>query len=559
VTQKFDYIVVGAGSSGCIVAARLTEDPNVRVLLVEAGGTDRTNMFIAMPGGLPFVYQNKKIGWGIRSGPEPHLHGRTIDEKAGKVLGGGSSINAMIYNRGNPMDYDGWAADGLTDWDYAHCLPYFRKMETFEDGPDEWRGGSGPLRISRARARHKMYETFLRAGEQAGFETTPDHNGRRQEGLHIAQSFIQDGVRMSATRAYLRPALGRPNLKVLPKTLVTRVLVENGAAVGIEVAGPDGPRRALCESEVILAAGAMNTPKLLMLSGIGPGDELRRHGIDVVAEAREVGRNLQNHPGVDLQFGTRDEDSLTSELGLIGQAKLGADWMLRRKGLGTTNFFEAGAFLRTRDDVDFPNMQWEFLPLTRQLRGGRLVPVPGFQFWMDLSRPLSRGAVTLRSANPAEAPSVVFNTYADRQDLQDMIDGVRMTRKMLVGQSAWQRYRPQLLTPGPEVTSDAEIEAFVRRATGTSYHPSGTCRMGVDAEAVVNGEGCVNAVRDLRIVDASIMPKVITGNLNAPVMMMAEKLADRIRGQVPLSPSEAVYYRRTGTGKGAAGPEAVPV
>ncbi|MFF3372136.1 choline dehydrogenase [Streptomyces sp. NPDC002680] len=558
-TLKFDYIVVGAGSSGCIVATRLTEDPNVRVLLVEAGGTDRTNMFIAMPGGLPFVYQNKKIGWGIQSGPEPHLHGKTIDEKAGKVLGGGSSVNAMIYNRGNPMDYDGWAADGLKDWDYAHCLPYFRKMETFEDGPDEWRGGSGPLRISRARAQHKMYETFLRAGEQAGFDTTPDHNGQRQEGLHIAQSFIHDGVRMSATRAYLRPALDRPNLKVLPKTLVTRVLVENGAAVGIEVAGPDGPRRALCEREVILAAGAMNTPKLLLLSGIGPGDELRRHGIDVVAEAREVGRNLQNHPGVDLQFGTRAEDSLTSELGLVGRAKLGADWMLRRKGLGTTNFFEAGAFLRTRDDIDFPNMQWEFLPLTRQLRGGRLVPVPGFQFWMDLSRPLSRGEVTLRSANPAEAPSVVFNTYAERQDLQDMIDGVRMTREMLVGQSAWQRYRPQLLTPGPEVTSDAEIEAFVRRATGTSYHPSGTCRMGTDAEAVVDGEGRVNAVRDLRVVDASIMPKVITGNLNAPVMMMAEKIADRIRGRAPLAPSDAVYYRRAGTGTGTAGSEAVPV
>lgn len=249
--EKFDYIVVGAGSSGCIVASRLTEDPSTRVLLVEAGGSDRS-LIIAMPGALPFVYQSTQLGWGYQSGPEPHLHGKTIDEKAGKVLGGSSSINAMIYNRGNPMDYDGWAGDGLKDWGYAHCLPYFRKMETFEDGPDEFRGGEGPLRISRCRVEHQLYDTFLRGGEQAGFEVTPDHNGFRQEGLHVAQSFIHNGVRWSASRAYLRPAMKRDNLTVLTKTQVTRVLIDNGAAIGIEVAGPDGPRRITCEREVVL-------------------------------------------------------------------------------------------------------------------------------------------------------------------------------------------------------------------------------------------------------------------------------------------------------------------
>ncbi len=541
---EFDYIVVGAGSAGCIVASRLTEDPSIRVLLVEAGGSDHSPI-IAMPGALPFAYQSKRIGWGYQSGPEPHLGGKTIDEKAGKVIGGTSSINAMIFNRGNPMDYDGWADDGLADWDYAHCLPYFRKMETFSGGPDDWRGGDGPLHVSRCQAKHKLYDAFLRSGEQAGFEVTPDHNGHRQEGMHVAQSFIHNGLRWSSSRAYLRPAVKRPNLRVISKTLAARVLFAKGTAIGIEVADGQGGRTITCEREVILCAGAVNTPKLLMLSGIGPADELRNHRIDVVADVGEVGRNLQNHPGVDLQFSTRYEDSLAAELNLFGRAKLGADWVLRRKGLGTTNFFETGAFLRTRTDVDFPNMQYEFLPLTRELVNGKLIPIPGFQVWMDLSRPESRGSVRLGSADPADAPSIVFNHMQSRQDMQDMIDGIRLTRT-LVSQSALAKYRRAELTPGPDVTSDSEIEAFVRHATGTSYHPSTTCRMGVDADAVVDSDARVNTVRRLRIVDASIMPKTVTGNLNAPVMMMAEKISDRILGKTPLPPSRAVYYRSLG-------------
>jgi choline dehydrogenase len=541
---EFDYIVVGAGSAGCIVASRLTEDPSIRVLLVEAGGSDRSPI-IAMPGALPFAYQSKRIGWGYQSGPEPHLGGKTIDEKAGKVIGGTSSINAMIFNRGNPMDYDGWADDGLADWDYAHCLPYFRKMETFSGGPDQWRGGEGPLHVSRCQAKHKLYDAFLRSGEQAGFEVTPDHNGYRQEGMHVAQSFIHNGLRWSSSRAYLRPAGKRHNLRVMARTLVARVLFAKGTAIGIEIADQQGGRTITCEREVILCAGAVNTPKLLMLSGIGPADDLRSHGIGVVADIAAVGSNLQNHPGVDLQFSTRYEDSLTAELNVFGRAKLGADWVVRRKGLGTTNFFETGAFVRTRDDVEFPNMQYEFLPLTRKLVNGKLVPIPGFQVWMDLSRPESRGFVRLRSANPADAPSIVFNHMQSRQDMQDMIDGIRLTRT-LVAQSAWDKYRREELTPGPDVTSDSEIEAFVRQATGTSYHPSTTCRMGVDADAVVDSDARVNAVRRLRIVDASIMPKTVTGNLNAPVMMMAEKISDRILGKSPLPASRAVYYRSLG-------------
>lgn len=544
--MEYDYIVVGAGTAGCVVAARLAEDADVAVLLVEAGGTDRLPT-IAMPGALPFVYQDKRIQWGHQSGPEPELGGKIIDEKAGKIVGGGSSINAMIFNRGNPMDYDGWAAEGLPDWDYAHCLPYFRRLEAFAGGADAWRGADGPVRVTRARAEHKLYDAFLNAGLEAGHEVTPDHNGYRQEGLHIAQSFISGGVRWSSSKAYLRPALRRDNLHLRKRTTVTRILVESGAAVGIETVrrGRREPIRA--RREVIVCAGAVNTPRLLMLSGIGDPAELGPLGIDVVAEASEVGHNLQNHPGVDIQFGTDDEDSLTSQIGPAGRARLAVDWAARRKGLGTTNFFEAGAFLRTRDDVDFPNLQYEFLPLTRRLKGRRLVPVPGFQFWIDLSRPLSRGSVRLRSADPDDAPLTVFNTYSEPADLADMVAVVKQAREIVSRPSLARLCRAEL-NPGPAVRSDDEIAAWVRTVTGTSYHPSGTCRMGVDDNAVVDGEGRVKAVSGLRVVDASIMPKVVTANLNAPVMMMAEKIADRIRGVSPLPASGVGYYRAPAAG-----------
>ncbi|MEW9616165.1 choline dehydrogenase [Shinella sp. S4-D37] len=539
--MKYDYVVVGAGSAGCIVAARLSEDPAIRVLLVEAGGSDG-GLMLSMPAALPFVYQNSKIGWGYQSGPEPHLDGRTIDEKRGRLIGGSSSINAMIYNRGNPMDFDGWAESGLTEWDFAHCLAYFRKMESFEGGADEWRGGDGPMRISRCKAEHKLYDAFLRGGEQAGFSVTPDHNGYRQEGLHVAQSFIHDGKRWSSARGYLHPAERRENLHILKNAMVNRVVIENGAAVGIEVLENGMKRQVICEREVVLCAGAFNSPQLLMLSGVGDPDELRRHGIPLKAEARQVGKNLENHPGVNLQYATKYEDSLVSDLNLFGRAKLGVEWLLMKKGLGATNFFETGAFLRTREDVSFPNMQFEFLPLTRHVKNGKLVAIPGFQFWMDLSRPESRGAVTLRSARPDDAPSIVFNHLRSRQDMQDLVDGVRLARE-LIRQPAWDKFRGQELAPGADTQSDADLERFVRANLGSSYHPAGTCRMGVDDEAVVDSDGRVKAVRRMRIVDASIMPRIVTANLSAAIMMMAEKISDRILNRPALAPSNAAYHK----------------
>jgi choline dehydrogenase len=359
--------------------------------------------------------------------------------------------------------------------------------------------------------------------------------------LHIAQALIHRGRRWSAARGYLHPARGRSNLTIWTGALVRRVTVENGAATGIEIERRGEAMQVECAREVVLCAGAINTPQLLMLSGIGDADDLRPLGIEVKAHVPGVGRNLENHPGVNVQFATRHEDSLVAELGPLGQARLGAEWLLRGRGLGASNFFEAGAFLCSRPEVAYPNLQFEFLPLTRRLKGGRLVAVPGFQFWLDLSRPESGGRVRLRSADPTAAPSIVFNHLEDRRDLRDLVDGVRIARE-IAAQPALERVRTGEIAPGPDVQSDADLERFVRAGLGTSYHPLGTCRMGTDPEAVVDGEGRMAAVGRLRVVDASIMPRIVTANLAASVIMMAEKISDRIRGRPPLPPSDASFF-----------------
>nr|WP_057929598.1 choline dehydrogenase [Burkholderia ambifaria] len=538
--MEYDYVVVGAGAAGCAIAARLSEDPSSQVLLVEAGGSDRS-LIVDMPAALPFAYASKRLGWHYQAGPEPHLDNRSIDEKRGRAIGGSTTINAMIYNRGNPLDYEGWAEMGLGEWSYAHCLPYFRKLETFSGGTDQWRGGDGPMRIMRCKADHKLHECFMRAGEQLGFAIPEDHNGFRQEGLHIAQAYIHEGRRWSAARGYLDPAVGRPNLHVCTDALVERVVFDGEHAVGIQYLQHGKRVTAHADREVILCAGSFNSPKLLMLSGIGDANELRQHGIDVLVHSPQIGKNLENHPGVNLQYTTARENSLVSELGLVGQAKLGVNWLLWKKGLGTTNFFESGAFLRSSERFAYPNVQFEFLPLTRQLKNGRLVAIPGFQFWLDLSRPQSRGRVKLRSADPAAAPDIVFNHFAEADDMRDMIDAIRLGRR-IIAQPAWDAVRGEELAPGAHAQTDQELASFIRSNTGTSYHPSGTCRMGTDDDAVVDGYGRVRGVSRLRVVDAAIMPRIVTANLSACVLMMAEKISDHIRGRTALPPSSAPWF-----------------
>jgi choline dehydrogenase len=525
--QSPDYIIVGSGPAGCVLAARLTEDKNTNVLLLEAGGSDR-KLIIAMPAAVPFTYQDKSLGWGEQAGPEPYLDGLTIDEKRGRVLGGSTSINAMIFNRGNPRDFEDWAAQGLTGWGWHDCLPYFKKMETFEEGARETRGDDGPLKVIRSRAAHKLYDIFLRAGEQAGHRRPADHNSGDQEGMHVAQSMIDNGRRCNAAHAYLHPNLHRPNLKLRTGAHVRRVLFEGDRAIGVKLTTGE---KIHAGKEILIASGTVGAAKLLLLSGIGPADELRGMGLPVVLDQPNVGRNLENHPGVNLQYSCRHEDSLVSQLGLLGQARLGLEWLLFRRGLGTMNFFEAGAFLKSHEDVDYADIQFEFLPLTRRLVNGKLEALPGYQLWIDLSRPQSRGTVRLASTDPAAQPEIVFNHLSTEDDRRDIVRAIRKGRE-LFAQPAWDAVRGQEITPGAAAKSDEEILAFAKRGLGTGYHTTGTCRMAASpTEGVVDGSCRVHGVEGLRVVCAAVMPHVISGNLSATTYMIAEKIADDIRGR----------------------------
>ncbi len=530
--KEFDYIIIGAGSAGCVLAARLTEDAGTRVCLIEVGPRDRS-LFIHMPAALTIPIESKVWNWQYVTGPEPQLEGRMLGQARGRGLGGSSSINGMVYVRGHPSDYDGWAAKGLDGWSFADCLPYFRKMESFEGGRDPNRGGDGQLKISRSRADHAFYQAYLQAGEAYGLAQTPDYNSATLEGLHITQATIHAGRRQSTAVAYLHPAAHRPNLSVVTGWRADRLLIDKGHVGGVALRRKGETAELRAGREVILCAGTIGSPHLMLLSGIGPADQLQRVGVSVAQDLPGVGENLQDHFVASLTFAATGNRSVARDLSFWNRGRIGLEWLLTRGGLGATSFFEVGAFFRSGADQPYANMQHEFLPFLADFQAGRVRIGHGYQYFLSQMRPYSRGWLRLRSANPDEHPEIVFNYLADRRDADQMLDGLSMTRDM-ARQAPWQKLGGSELQPGPQVRDRDQALAWMRKVGNTEHHPVGTCRMGHDAMAVTDGAGLVHGMTGLRVVDGAILPEIPTANVNAPIIMLAEKIADRICGKAPL-------------------------
>ena len=535
----FDYIIVGAGSAGCVLAHRLSEDPKTRVLLVEAGGADR-NFYIHMPAGFANAVNLRGIQWPYESEPEPRLGGRRMRQQRGKVLGGSSSINAMAYIRGNPLDYENWAAMGATGWSYAEVLPYFRKSEHYDGGGDAYRGDAGPLGVHRAAMHNPLFEVFIAAGVEAGYAHNTDPNGIRQEGFGPADTTVRKGRRSSTAEAYLHPVSRRPNLEVRTGTLAQRVVVEEGRARAVAFVQGDAEYELRAGREVILSAGALNSPQLLMLSGIGPGRHLQEHGIAVQRDLPGIGANLMDHLCLYLQWECRQPVSVQPYVRRPRRWWAGLRWMLFKTGVAASTQFEAVGFVRSRAGVEWPDVQIDFVPACL-LEDLSVAPVAhGFSTHIGPLRPRSRGHVELASADPRRAPRFCFNYLDCEEDWEDMRASVRLTREVH-HQPLFDAYRGREILPGDEVVSQEAVDAFIRECATTNFHVCGTCRMGVDDGAVVDPECRVHGIEGLRVVDASVMPQITSGNTNAPTIMIAEKVADLIRGRCE-PPATAAYH-----------------
>jgi choline dehydrogenase len=531
-----DYVIVGAGSAGCAMAYRLAEAGR-RVTVIEHGGSD-AGPFIQMPGALSYPMNMGIYDWGFATEPEPHLGGRRLATPRGKVIGGSSSINGMVYVRGHARDFDTWAEMGADGWSYADVLPYFKRMEASHGGSGpEFRGMDGPLHISRGKRENPLFDAFIEAGRQAGYPVTQDYNGQQQEGFGPFEATIWKGRRWSAANAYLKPAMAGGNVQVL-RGFARRVVLEGKRAVGVEVDTRAGREVIRAGREVILAASSINSPKLLMLSGIGPGAHLRAHGIEVVADRQGVGANLQDHLEIYMQFAASQPITLYKYWNLWGKAWVGAQWLLAGKGPGASNQFEACAFIRSRAGIEYPDIQYHFLPIAVRYDGKAVAEGHGFQAHVGPMRSRSRGSVTLRSGNPTDAPVIRFNYMSHPDDWDEFRTAIRLTREIF-GQEAFKPYMKAELQPGPGHETDDQLDDFVREHVESAYHPCGTARMGraTDPMAVVDPECRVIGVDGLRLADSSIFPQVTNGNLNAPSIMVGEKAADHILGRMPLPAS----------------------
>ncbi len=537
-----DYIIVGAGSAGCVLADRLSADGRNQVLVIEYGGSDRS-IFIQMPSALAIPMNTSRYNWRYESEAEPALGGRKLHTPRGKGLGGSSSINGLVYIRGNPLDFERWQEEGAAGWGYANVLPYFRRAETRDEGGDAFRGDSGPLHTRYGSLTNPLHAAWIKAAAEAGYPLTQDVNGAQQEGFGRMDMTVRRGVRCSTANAYLRPAMARSNVTVVTHALASRILFEGNRAVGVTFERRGRVHQVRARREVILAGGPINSPQLLKLSGVGPAAELRAHGIDVIADRPGIGANLQDHLEFYFQMACTQPITLYSSMNPLAKALIGLRWLLRRDGLGATNHFESCGFIRSRAGIRYPDIQYHFLPMAVSYDGSSLAREHGFQAHVGPMRSRSRGTVRLRSPDPHAKPEIRFNYMSQPDDWTEMRACVRLTREIFQ-QPAFAPYRGREIAPGAAVVNDEAIDAFIADKVESAYHPCGTCRIGRtdDPLAVVDSELKVIGLSALRVVDSSVMPSVTTGNLNAPTIMIGEKGADHILGKPLLAPANAAYH-----------------